>query len=224
MQASAVSPKGVGAMKLIPKNWSKFQHYRDRCPPWIKLHKDLLNDRSFIMLPTASKALAPMMWLLASESKTGEFDASPEELGFRLRMSDKEITTGVKALIDSGFFLDANTMLAPRLQDASAEGEGEGEGKKREREIIDFSSWPEEPDKHVLGDWMAHRKKKKLSVSQTVITRVGKELHKAKALGFTVDDCLGEAVERGWQGIKADWMANNKTGQQPAQQNQLKEF
>jgi hypothetical protein len=37
-------------MKLIPKNWGKFQHYKDRCPPWIKLHRDLLNDREFLHL------------------------------------------------------------------------------------------------------------------------------------------------------------------------------
>ena len=44
---------------MKPKNWSHFQHYKDRCPPWIKLHKELLNDRAFMTLPTASKALAP---------------------------------------------------------------------------------------------------------------------------------------------------------------------
>ncbi len=63
-------------MLLQPKNWAVFQHYKDRCPPWIKLHRDLLNDRSYMRLPIASKALAPMLWLLASESKDGVFDGS----------------------------------------------------------------------------------------------------------------------------------------------------
>jgi len=31
-------------MKLIPKNWSDFQQYKDRKPLWIKLHRDLLNE------------------------------------------------------------------------------------------------------------------------------------------------------------------------------------
>ena len=128
-------------MKLIPKNWSIFQHYKDRCPPWIKLHRDLLNDRVFMCLPIASKALAPLLWLLASESKTGEFNASIEELEFRLRISSKDIEFGLKALIDKGFFLDASTMLAACLQSAIPEREteretetkGEAEREKKQR-------------------------------------------------------------------------------------------
>lgn len=117
-------------MRLVPKNWERFQHYRDRCPPWIKLHRDLLNDRAFIMLPTASKALAPLMWLLASESRDGSFDASVEELEFRLRMPAGEIKSGLKALIEHGFFLNDSTMLAPCLQDAIPEREGETETER----------------------------------------------------------------------------------------------
>lgn len=117
-------------MRLVPKNWERFQHYRDRCPPWIKLHRDLLNDRAFIMLPTASKALAPLMWLLASESRDGSFDASVEELEFRLRMPAGEIKSGLKALIEHGFFLNDSTMLAPCLRDAIPEREGETETER----------------------------------------------------------------------------------------------
>ena len=100
-------------MKLIPKNWVKFQHYKDRNPPWIKLHRDLLNDKEFMRLPLASKGLAPVLWLLASESVEGIFDADFDELEFRLRISQKELEAAIKPLIDNGFFLDASTMLAP---------------------------------------------------------------------------------------------------------------
>lgn len=127
-------------MRLIPKNWKAFQHYNDRCPPWIKLHRDLLNDRAFMSLPVASKALAPLMWLLASESKDGAFDASTEELAFRLRLSVDEIEAGLKPLINSGFFLDASTMLAPCLQVATPETETEREGKA---DILSNESMPE---------------------------------------------------------------------------------
>ena len=41
-------------------------------------------------LPIASKAIAPMLWLLASESKDGVFDGSLDELVFRLHISEKE--------------------------------------------------------------------------------------------------------------------------------------
>ena len=32
------------------KNWDEFQHYKDRNPPWIKLHNHLLDDYEFEML------------------------------------------------------------------------------------------------------------------------------------------------------------------------------
>lgn len=124
-------------MRLTPKGWQEFQHYKDRSPPWIKLHRGLLSDRKYMRLPTASKALAPLLWLLASESKSenGEFDASTEELEFRLHMSVKDIETGRKALIDKGFFIDASGVLASCQQVATPETEGEREERQRkERE------------------------------------------------------------------------------------------
>jgi len=114
-------------MQLQPKNWGIFQHYKDRCPPWIKLHRDLLNNRDYICLPLASKALAPLLWLLASESKDGVFDASTEELVFRLRMTESEVIDGVKPLIDKGFFVIASGVLAERKQIAIPERETERE-------------------------------------------------------------------------------------------------
>ena len=56
-------------MKITPRNWARFQHYNTRRPPWIKLHRGLLDDYQFHTLPLASKALAPLLWLLASEHK-----------------------------------------------------------------------------------------------------------------------------------------------------------
>ena len=114
-------------MLLQPKNWAVFQHYKDRCPPWIKLHRDLLNDRAFMRLPIASKAIAPMLWLLASESKDGVFDGSLDELVFRLHISEKEYKDGVKPLIDNDFFNVVSGVLAERLQTAIPETERETE-------------------------------------------------------------------------------------------------
>jgi hypothetical protein len=116
-------------MMIMPKNWAVFQHYKDRCPPWIKLHRDLLNNREYMRLPLASKALAPLLWLLASESKTGEFDASVEELCFRLHMTEAEVIAGLKPLIDKGFFTGASNVLADCNQLAIPETETEREGE-----------------------------------------------------------------------------------------------
>lgn len=120
-------------MILQPKNWDRFQHYKDRCPPWIKLHRDILNNRDFARLPLASKALAPLLWLLASEAKDGCFEACTEELEFRLHLKPKDIEEGLKSLIDKGFFIVASGVLADSKQVAIPEREGETE-KEREKE------------------------------------------------------------------------------------------
>jgi hypothetical protein len=114
-------------MILRPKNWSEYQHYKDRNPPWIKLHRDLLNDRDFMCLPIASKAIAPLLWLLASEEKSGDFNANVAELAFRLRMTEKEINDGLKPLISKGFFVNASGVLAVCEQLAIPETERETE-------------------------------------------------------------------------------------------------
>lgn len=130
-------------MLLKPKNWEKFQHYKDRNPPWIKLHRDLMIDRAFMSLPLASKALAPFFWLLASEShsKDGTFNASDEELEFRLRISIKEIREGRKSLIEKGFFAHAsNTQADASNLQTNAIPEAEREGETEEEKEADLDT------------------------------------------------------------------------------------
>jgi hypothetical protein len=182
-------------MKLIPKNWVKFQHYKDRNPPWIKLHRDLLIDKEFMRLPLASKALAPLLWLLASESVEGVFDADLDELEFRLRISQKELSEGIKPLITNGFFLDASTMLAVSLQDAIPETERETE---RETKYI-----PPIP-KDLLDEWMSVRRKKKAGeITERVFKAIEREAEKA---GWTVEKAITRCCEKSWVSFEAEWV------------------
>lgn len=135
-------------MILTPKNWSSFQHYKDRAPAWIKLHKGLLDDFEFCCLPVASRALAPFLWLLASEYEDGKITASLEELAFRLRMMKAELAEALHPLIEKGFF-DASEPLAERKQAASLEKERETEGERETeerqthaREVTPVDDWP----------------------------------------------------------------------------------
>jgi len=116
-------------MKIVPKNWADFQHYKDRAPPWIKLHKSLLDNFEFHSLQLASRAIAPMLWLLASEEKDGVIDKTAEQLAFRLRCTVTEVSAAVNDLIDKGFFLSldepASKPLAKRKQLAAPEAETE---------------------------------------------------------------------------------------------------
>lgn len=58
------------------KNFERFQHYKDRAPPWIKLYNELLEDYDFGLLPDALKGQLMCIWLLASRMENKlPFDA-----------------------------------------------------------------------------------------------------------------------------------------------------
>jgi hypothetical protein len=130
---------------LTPKNWKSFQHYKDRAPAWIKLHKALLDDYEFSCLPVASRALAPMLWLLASEYDDGKITASLDKLAFRLHMTRGDLADALSPLLEKGFF-EASEPLAERKHDAIPEKEGEEENiDKRERENASAIAPPLDP-------------------------------------------------------------------------------
>jgi len=185
-------------MKLIPKNWNTFQHYRDRCPPWIKLHREILNDKEFMCLPLASKAIAPLLWLLASESKDGQFDASIDELSFRLRITNKEVEEGLKPLINNGFFIDASTMLAPCLQVARPERETERETETEKNTL----KRPDDISEELWKDFKKLRNTKRAPITELVIKRLRNEAEKA---GIPLTKVLETMCDRGWSGFQADW-------------------
>lgn len=125
-------------MNLTPKNWDTFQHYKDRHPVWIKLHRRLLDDYEFSRLPVASRALAPLLWLLASEYQDGIIRASLSEISYRLRLAEIELVEAVKPLVAKEFFTCDSDTIAELKQDAMPEKEVEtqeqiqdGDGEKR---------------------------------------------------------------------------------------------
>lgn len=119
-------------MIIKPKNWSSMQHYHDRSPSWIKLHRSLLDNFDFHCLHVASRALAPCLWLLASEHKEGHIEVNVKKLAWRFRQDDVELSMSVNELISKGFFevvQDASEVLAEPMHDASLE-----KRERRERE------------------------------------------------------------------------------------------
>lgn len=121
------------AGKLRVHDWHQFQHYKERNPSWIKLHKGLLDNYKYQRLPVDSRALAPMIWLLASESKDGSLDYDLEKIAFRLRMSALELEAAIVPLISGGFLElehDASAPLAEPERESSLEKETE-----REKEV-----------------------------------------------------------------------------------------
>ena len=106
-------------MIITPKNWKDFQHYKHRNPPWIKLHKSLLDNYEFHSMSDASKSLALCLWLIASESDDGSIDADQKKLSFRFRTTIAKIDTSLNELINNGFFITDSKPIAQCKHDAS---------------------------------------------------------------------------------------------------------
>jgi hypothetical protein len=141
-------------------------------------------------LPIASKAIAPMLWLLASESKDGIFDGSLDELVFRLHITEKEYQSGVKPLIDNNFFTVVSGVLAERLQDAIPETERETEAEtKKEKKIL---------GKRLASDFTFPKEWAEFCIE----TRP--ELHPTKTFDQFKDYWTSVA---GQKGVKLDWFA-----------------
>lgn len=156
-------------------------------------------------LPIASKALAPMLWLLASESKDGVFDGSLDELVFRLHITEKEYKDGLKPLIDNDFFIVASGVLAERLQLAIPETERETkketEGKKKATSV----ACPDSVSQQVWDDWMTVRKEKKAkTLTETGWNQFVKQVEKAN---WSIEQAISHCCLKQWVGFEAAWVA-----------------
>jgi len=81
------------------KNWSSFQHFKDRRPPWIKLHRDILEQRDINALSDCSFRVLIGLWLLASEDKEMEGNLPcVDDIVFRLRIEKPKIIKALKDL------------------------------------------------------------------------------------------------------------------------------
>jgi len=115
------------------KDWPKFQHFKDRRPPWIKLYRDLLEDDQWYELPAASAKILISLWLLASEDETKHgLLPSVKKTAFRLRITEKALLSACSELAHWLIQNDITTISPPRqLVPSETETETEGEGEPR---------------------------------------------------------------------------------------------
>jgi hypothetical protein len=135
------------------KNWEKHQHFKDRRPPWIKLYKDILEQRDIAMLSDCTFRVLIGIWLLASEDELMEGHLPEiDEIAFRLRIEKPKI---IKALNELGAFLihDDIATISPRYWDDVLETETETETKAEKRQRQTFV------DDGFESFWQAYPKK-----------------------------------------------------------------
>ena len=81
------------------KNLEKHQHYKERCPPWIKLHRSILQDYEFCELSDTSKLQLVLIFLLASQVD----NKLPINEGWIKKQIGVNTPVNLKPLFESGF-------------------------------------------------------------------------------------------------------------------------
>lgn len=116
----------MGAFLRV-RNLEKYQHYKDRNPPWVKLYNITLEDYEFEALPDATKWHALSLVLLASRLD----NKIPADPGWIQRHTGSKSAVNLEALIACNFLEhDASNSLADCKQDAIPEREGETETER----------------------------------------------------------------------------------------------
>ena len=117
--------------------WRDYQHYKDRNPPWIKLHYETFNSLSWVAMNDASRVLFIACMLIASRHD-GKVPADPEYVKRIAHLNQKP---DFKPLIHNGFLVPASAMLADAstmhtnaIPETETETETEGEAEERARE------------------------------------------------------------------------------------------
>jgi hypothetical protein len=111
---------------LKVKKFAEYQHYKDRNPPWIKLHAVLLDDYKFTQLADEDKWLLVGLFLLASRTDN-HIPNDPNFIQSRLSMKKKP---RVDLLLQMGFLeveQDASKVLQSQEQVVSMSGRSEEE-------------------------------------------------------------------------------------------------
>jgi len=104
------------------KNWSKYQSYKDRKPPWIRFHRSIIDDPTFQRMSSDARAILPMLWLLACEDDdpvSGLIRMSYEDIAWRLRLDLKIIKSAIQEVQVSGF-IECIESVTETLQDSNS--------------------------------------------------------------------------------------------------------
>ena len=128
------------------KNWSKFQHFKDRRPPWVKLYRDLLDNMEWHELDPLSSKVLVTLWLLASEDdeQQGKLP-NIKTLSWRLRLPQEQVLECLNKL-SRWLEQDDINVISSGYQDDLPETETETEREtKKETEIISPPNGEPEP-------------------------------------------------------------------------------
>jgi len=190
------------------KNWKKFQHFKDRKPPWVKLYRDVLDDLEWYELdPLASKVLV-MCWLIASEDD-GKLPPA-KTLAFRLRMTEKQTIDCLNKL-SHWLEQDDISLISERYQSDSLETETETETeteKEKETEAKQRTKGSRLSADWVLPkEWADWARQERPDLDLRSVGEQFRDYWSAKA--------GSGATKLDWQATWRNWVRNQKQSYKP---------
>ena len=171
------------------KHWNKFQHFKDRKPPWVKLYRDLLDDLDWHELDAQASKVLVMLWLIASEDE-GRIPPT-KTLAFRLRMTEKQTNDCLNKL-SHWLEQDDISTISERYQDDSLETERETETEKEIETKRGTKGSRLSADFVLPEDWIAFCQQERQDLNPQKVFDGFKDYWVAKA---------------GAAGVKLDWLA-----------------
>lgn len=185
--------------------WGEHQHYRDRSPPWIKLHANTLTSQTWVGLDNDGRALAVACMLIAADTN----NQIPVDPAFIRRRAYFDAVPDFAPLVAVGFIelvgeikdlaqppqASASTTLASGTK-CSSESEGEAEQSREEQKGNSTAAKPgaDKRGTRLTDDWQLTDELRAFAVD----------------LGLDPDETRAEFVDHwtsvpGSKGLKLSW-------------------
>jgi hypothetical protein len=188
---------------LSVKDFERYQHYKHRNPPWIKLYNCLLDDYAFSKLPTASKYLYLGLLILCSRHA----NRVPNDctwIAHALHMDPKEID--LSPLYRSGLLLASRNHVASVLHEnalsekSREREETEGEKSVLATPVVDLQSKREaKPEIPLPEDWEPKDHHARFALARNLDLKIEAAHFRGRALEQ-------EWVTKDWDRKFSNWM------------------
>ncbi len=163
------------------RNWAKYQHYKDRRPPWVKLHGEILDDYEWIASDYRSRLLAVCL-LIVSGRLDNHIPNDSQWLAGQCAMRTADVKAGIERLLAISFLqavpgpagasepasdplppvlanvlADSPTVASPHVR-PPARGETEAETEKKEQgaKAPLSATAPTDVEQRVYDVWRNH--------------------------------------------------------------------
>lgn len=190
------------------RNWHRFQHYRHRNPPWVKLHNQILNSTDWIGWSDATRLTALCCLIVASMNG----GCVPNDTVMIKKLCRMNWRVDLQPLVKSGFLSEnASTVLAdasrPPLQ--SRDRDRDRVEKKVSVEVARKRA-PQPKGTRLALDWAPSIDDLAFADKVLGTERTTEEAEKFKDYWIARND--NGAIKRDWSRTWRNWIRNSNKG------------